>query len=336
MLLTEKPTILAAENVASLTRDDAVLVLLWHLGDVLNSTALLPALASKHGRKLTFATSKSALPIVQNNPYLDKVIVLPFEAPSKLTMADLERMTALSENTFPAGVKVYNLHAPIDVRHFQLHIIQIWARAVGIDDSLKNLKPKYFPETTQLPLKLHYRDYLVLGNGGATGLKRWPIKRWNGLVERVSSRFPELQFLQLGSPDDPRIQNAEDLRGRTTIEESYLLLQGSIGCVTNDSFLGHLAGAAGCQTYVIFGSTSPRHYHPLGSDLVSVFGGDIACNPCQRNWCMLSLGLTTCWAFPSIDEIAAAVETDWENKTGRGATSNIAKSQPDTLHITRS
>ena len=318
--VTEKPTILDSENVASLSREDVVVVLFWHLGDVLNSTALLPALASKHGRKLTFATSKSSVPIVQNHPYLDKVIIFPFEAPPRLGMADLERIATFSASSFPAGVKVYNLHAPIDVRCFQLHSLQIWARAVGIDDSLKNLKPQYFPTTRQLPSKFHYRDYLVLGNGGAITLKYWPIKRWNGLIKRLRSRFPEMQFLQLGSPHDPRIQNVEDLRGQTTIEESYLLLRDSFGCVTNDSFLGHLAGAAGCRAYVVFGSTSPRHYLPLGSDRVLAFGGEIACNPCLRTWCMLSLGLTTCWAFPSVDQIAAAVENNLERRKAHGTT----------------
>ena len=325
-----KPMISNFES-ASVAEGDIVVVMFWHLGDILNATSLLPGLAVKHGRKLTFVTTRTAVPLLENNPHLDKILVFPLDIPDHVTVEHFLTVKNLVDTSFPRGVQVYNLPLPIDLRLEGDHIVQLWARAVGIDSRLENLRPFYAPTKSGTD-RFTGQRYLVLGSGGSISIKHWPMSRWEELVGVLSRKFPDVLRVQLGGKSDQPIPGTEDLRGQTSIAESFHLLKRSLGCITNDSFLGHLAGAAECPAYVIFGSTAPRHFQPLG-DRVQSFGSDLFCKPCLRNWCMLSMGLTTCWAFPSVRVLAEAVEKDLAGKSSPSGNRSISSSSPSTKGI---
>src|SRR5688572_25921941 len=87
-----------------------MLLLFWHLGDVLNSTALLPALRARHGRRLTFVTTRQAVALLRNHPDLDRIRVVDVPVPQRLTHELWRWLAAVHEELFPGHAPVYNLH----------------------------------------------------------------------------------------------------------------------------------------------------------------------------------------------------------------------------------
>jgi heptosyltransferase-2 len=79
---------------------------------------------------------------------------------------------------------------------------------------------------------------------------------------------------------------AHAIAGETTLAEQLALCSLAHVTVTNDSGLGHLAGACGAATVVIFGSTSSAWTAPLGSR-ISVVQRAPVCAPCFQRTCQI-------------------------------------------------
>lgn len=306
----ERPQIISLHKNELADKDDLIFVLLWHLGDVLNATALLPELAAKHQRKLTFVTTRLCVPILANNPYLNKIVVLDIEIPKILSRQDFFRPQALANELFSSNACLYVCHFPIVLQKTKRHLVEIWAQAFGIHRHFSQLKPTYF-STANDQFKDEDDSIFVLGTGGGKNLrwsKYWHPNRWHEFVERFKATFPNIHLMQLGTYEDPLLAGVTDLRGKTTVDESYHILKRAKGCLTHDSFLAHLSAAAECSTFVIFGPTSPTHFRPLGHRDIFPLGGHRYDTRCARSLCVLTLGLAPCFAFPSVEEVCECVQ----------------------------
>lgn len=305
----EGPKLISSHERGSVDKDDVIFVLLWHLGDVLNATALFPELAAKHQRKLTFVTTRPCVPILANNPYLNKIVVLNVEIPKVLSRQDFLRSQAFANELFVSNACRYVCHFPIVLQKTERHLVEIWAQAFGIHKHFSQLKPTYFSSPND-QFNDRYDSIFVLGAGGGKNLrwsKYWHPNRWHEYVERFTATFPNIQLVQLGTYEDPLLTGVTDLRGKTSVDESYRILKHAKGCLTHDSFLAHLAAAAECPTFVIFGPTSPTHFRPLGRDIFPL-GGHRYYTRCARNLCVLTLGLAPCLTFPSVEEVFQCVQ----------------------------
>lgn len=305
-------TILKADQICLLREDAVVVVLLWHLGDVLNVTSLLPSLSQKHGCKITFATSRSCVELLVDHPCIENVVAFDLDLPGAVSLEDFHRTAAIAKSSFKGVSTVYNLHVPFDLSVTKCHIVECWAQVLGLSIDLGSVAPIYAPHA-HVEQKVNYKKYFVLGNGGATKLRHWPLEKFTQFTRLMRQSFPDTHLVQLGGMKDPRIEGVEDLRGKTSFTETYALLKSSRGCLTNDSFLAHLSAVAGCRTYVVYGNTSAVHARPIGKAECVVFGEKLFCSPCYRNRCLLSLGLTSCLAFPSAGEVFTRVMQDLES-----------------------
>ncbi len=305
----DRPRILTADESALLTGHDVVLTLLWHLGDVLNATALLPALTAKHKHSVVFATTRSCIPLLENNPYVKDIVAFDIDVPTTLTFGHFDLVKTLIRRHFWHVETVYNLHIPVYLPAAKSHIVEYWANAIGVAAGLQQLKASYDPDPPN-DLRFPSGKYFILGNGGSSGIKHWRLENWRVFVELMRARFPDLELLQLGSRRDPLIEGATDLRGETSLAGSYCLLSKADGCLSNDSLLCHLSSVSGCRTYVIYGTHDPLLVHPIGKASAATFGGTLPCSPCYRDWCIVSLGLTSCLAHPSVREVFSRVERD--------------------------
>lgn len=301
------PRILRGGETASLTADDVVVALLWHMGDVLNATALLPGLSARHAVPLTFATAECCVPLLEQNPFLKNIVALDVELPTRVRPDDFNRVDTLIKEAIPCVQALYNLHIPLQLRAVHGHIVESWAKAIGIEADLAD--PLYVPEATTTPYS-EPGEYMVLGNGGTSRNKRWGAAQWATFIELMTGRFPQMRLLQLGSSRDQPIDGIEDHRGQTSVAESYRLLKQADACLTNDSFLGHLSAAAGCPTYVVYGPQPSRQFHPRGPARVVAFDGQWHCSPCYHDRCLWSFGLTACLAQVSATTVFARIAED--------------------------
>jgi hypothetical protein len=83
--------------------------------------------------------------------------------------------------------------------------------------------------------------------------KEWGPGRFAAVVQALAADF---NFVQLGSPRDPPLPLALDLRGRTTLREAAAVLSESVCFVGLEGFLTHLARAVECPSVVLFGGRS--------------------------------------------------------------------------------
>jgi ADP-heptose:LPS heptosyltransferase len=285
--------------------DEVIVFLLWHLGDALNATSLLPDLMARHGRKLTFVTTAACVPVLAHHPALARIRVVDRRFPERMTIPLWHELQRSHESLFPGAARVYNLHIPVVLHRMPHHIIERWGEAIGFPKPWTERKAVYHQDPSA-SYERRPNAYCVLGNGGSNRNKHWPQKRWRELVDSLRRHHPGLDLIQLGIQSDPVIEGTLDLRG-TSVDESHHVLRDALGCLTNDSFLAHLAASSRCPTLVLFGPTCPAQFRPLASTTIPL-GGHGYRTPCTRNICRFRSDRSPCLAFPSTRTVLAALE----------------------------
>jgi heptosyltransferase-2 len=145
-------------------------------------------------------------------------------------------------------------------------------------------------------------DYVVFCPGAEYGpAKRWPYFRQ--LSERIGK-----QVVLLGSANDrPAAESipAQNLVGRTTLDEAIRLIAGAEAVVSNDSGLMHVAAALGRPQVALFGSSSPEHTPPASAH-ARVLWLKLECSPCFEREC--PLGHFRCMREISVDRVASELQ----------------------------
>lgn len=122
---------------------------------------------------------------------------------------------------------------------------------------------------TQAILKkfgLDYKKFVTVHDGwdentrikSGKPTKSYPIKKWEILAGKFKTAFPGYSLVQLGgSGNGGNIAAADvNLRGKTSLEEAWMILSAAALHVDTDSGLVHMASAAGTKCAVLFGPTN--------------------------------------------------------------------------------
>ncbi len=113
-------------------------------------------------------------------------------------------------------------------------------------------------------------NYVVFVPGSAHEDKRWPVKRFAELAERISSKF-ELLIVATGtSGESALIEKLKDLSnvpianiaGKTSLSELVVLLKNARLVVSNDTGPGHIAAALGTPLVLMFSWSNPARIAP--------------------------------------------------------------------------
>jgi heptosyltransferase II len=152
--------------------------------------------------------------------------------------------------------------------------------------------------------------YAVLAPGAAYGpAKRWPAERFTQTGRRMAAKGWRL-FACGGGNERAACDEVADgcgavsLAGRTSLPAMAALCAGAHAVVSNDSGMGHLAGAVGATTVVVFGSTSAAWTAPLGAR-VAVAQRPPVCAPCFARTCRIGY---RCLEAVTVGEVIAALE----------------------------
>jgi heptosyltransferase-2 len=256
------------------------------MGDVLRTTALLPALAGEHpGTAVTWITRAESTPLLENNPFVSEVITYGADSLTQLLARRFDRVINLDAGKTSAGLAAL-AQAPrkdgfvLDPLGYVVATnaaAQAWLET-GIDDEVKRRgtatyqarmleilglagrSAGYVFELRTEERAAGERDLARLGldlgrpvvglNTGAGG--RWPLKQWReeGLLELIRRLHGErnVQCVLLGGP-------AEAERNRR--------LQQGAGVPVTDAGchhpVRHFAALTACCDVVVTGDTLAMH-----------------------------------------------------------------------------
>jgi heptosyltransferase-2 len=314
------------------------------IGDVLLTTPLLRALKRRHpDAEIFFVTKRAMAPVVMENPNLMQVIAL--EAGERITDLarrlravgatyglDLHgslRSTALrwlvpcrwagySKRKFArttlisTKINTYGRHVPVPERYFEA--------ARGLDVAPDGGPPEFFlaPAARErvarwlLDHELEGGPIAALAPGAAHATKRWPLRHWQALAERLTRMGYAL--VAVGGPDDrelasqlgPTVINAA---GEFSLQETGACLARASVLVSGDTGVMHIATGVGTRVVALFGPTvEPFGFFPYKSR-ASVVELDLDCRPCSAMGTeRCPLGHHRCLDDILPDQVANAVE----------------------------
>ena len=148
--------------------------------------------------------------------------------------------------------------------------------------------------------------------------KDWPAARYGELAALLLSRDPALRIVVVGGRADAAVGEAIanavpdagrgrllNLCGRTSIAESFALLEKCDLLIANDTGPVHMAAAVGTRCLVLFGPTRPDWTGPYGEGHRIVMR-DLPCQPCLKRRC--PRGDHACLESITAGEVAALAD----------------------------
>jgi heptosyltransferase-2 len=123
--------------------------------------------------------------------------------------------------------------------------------------------------------------------------KRWPPQYFGELASALAAEDNAVWIV--GSAGERAMGDAiraacagaaQNLCGRTTLDQAVVLLSGADMVVTNDSGLMHVAAALDRPMVALYGSSSPEFTPPL-SGRARILKLDVPCSPCFKRTCPL-------------------------------------------------
>jgi ADP-heptose:LPS heptosyltransferase len=278
-----------------------LIVKLAAIGDVLRTTPLLSGLKRKYPEShITWVSSREALPLLQNNPLIDRLLplewpsILPLEVESFDLILGLEKEppgAALTSKIEAREKKGFGLTPQGTV--FPLNRASEYAFRLGLNDDLKfHRNSKTYPELIFEIAELEYRrdEYLLFlspedlsfaqtralqwglhsgsiriglntGAGGVFANKAWTVEGYCGLIEALR-REMNPRILLLGGP-------REGERNRRILEKVGDRVIDT-GC---ENTLGQFAALINLCDLVVTGDTTALHIAiGLRKKVVGIFG----------------------------------------------------------------
>jgi ADP-heptose:LPS heptosyltransferase len=277
-----------------------LIVKLDAMGDVLRTTALLPALAAAHPRAaITWITRRESKPLLERNPYLAEVLTYGEDALVQLETRTFDRVINLDAGKTSAALATTAKATRkdgfvLDPRGY-VQPTNAAARRwleMGVFDDLKRQGTRTYQDLMAEIIDLggHPHGYVLeltdneraaamshlwrlgvdfkrplIGLNTGAG-RRWELKQWRedgyrDLVARLARRH-DAQFVLLGGPEER--ERHERLRQAS----NQLLLDA--GC---DNPVRHFAALVGACDLVVTGDTLAMHLSlALGRRTIVLFG----------------------------------------------------------------
>jgi len=232
-------------------------------GDILMLTALFPALKrlDVELRAVCFSSSP-AKSILEDNPHLDHLIILPDDCPNN--MDDIDNYTASllgkrATHTFSMDYpQWWGWSAPPGLPPVPLnqHMIAYFCQEVGVP-FCDELSVHLTPEMQEWAKR--YSDYILIQTKSShSPYKDWPLQNWHQLCQLLQQKLG-LKIGQLGSSNDPEIPGVEKINA-PCIRHAIAALKASRLFIGLDSVFNHASKAVNKQSIILWGSTNPVAY----------------------------------------------------------------------------
>jgi hypothetical protein len=196
--------------------------------------------------------------------------------------------------TVPEDPRVHRLCDLIGIRHLELtyshpprtHIISAMCAMAGIRGEVE-LYPRIFlsEKEKQAGKRVPGRQIAIQSANFQAHWpvrnKQWPVERFQMVADALKDDF---NLVQLGTPSDPLLQGALDLRGKTTPRQLAGVLAASHVFVGLVGALMHMARAVDCRSVIVFGGREHPSQSGYAANENLYWSG--ACAPCwEANAC---------------------------------------------------
>lgn len=256
------------------------------MGDVLRTTALLPALADRHPHAtITWITRKEARPLLENNPYVTEILAYGEDALLHLKARTFDLVINLDAGKVSAALATVALSAnkvgfilnPDGYVQPTNEAARVWLE-MGVFDDLKRQGKRTYQDMMADIMELSNRPHryvlnltheerergvvslqeqgvdfsrLVIGLNTGAG-RRWQLKQWREdgyleLIDRIARKY-SAQFILLGGPEE------RERHKRLVAQASVPLIDA--GC---DNAVRHFAALVGACHLVVTGDTLAMH-----------------------------------------------------------------------------
>jgi len=269
-----------------------------------------------------YLTKKIFFPVVQSNPFIDKIITIDntidevieqlgrekydqiIDLHKNFRSLGLRRKLGIKSSSFPKlNIQKWMLVNLKINKMPEVHIVDRYFEAVkdiGISNDFEGLD-YFIPEKDKVDIQIlpetHQNGYLAFVIGGKHRTKQLPSEKAIDLCSMID--FP---ILILGGPEDAVEANIIvqsnsnkifNSCGLFNINQSASLVEQAEMVVTNDTGLMHVAAAFHKKTISIWGNTVPHlgmyPYLPKEPEKFSIYEvKNLSCRPCSK------IGFETC------------------------------------------
>ncbi len=309
------------------------------IGDIVLTTPVVRCLKNTFPlAEIHFLTKKKFAQVLAGNPYIDKLH--PFDGNFGAMLAELRNeqfdfVADLHHNLrslrFKLALRCPSATFPkLNLRKWwyvrtkrhsvmpDIHIVDRYFDAVkkiGVKND--NLGLDFFC-TPEPDFHTPFGNYIAIACGATYTTKQIPpqliydLTRSNGynfVLLGDTSDGRRLEALQLPFGD-----NVFNACGKTTLNQSALMVKNADAVITSDTGLMHIAAALGKKTVAVWGNTTPQlgmypyiPQHP--ANFVNIETAGLPCRPCSKlGYDKCPKGHLNCLKSITADEIAAALE----------------------------
>ena len=229
------------------------------LGDTLCATPTIRKLYNSYDKKISVITNIPEL--FQNNPYVENVFDGSVDREPLKEIYDIYETFDITYK--PNGV--VNKHNAMDIRQFH-------AVSLGFMLNKEEMSLDYIPTNECLIPDLPNK-YVLIHTVQNWNSRTWSLNNWKLLTKLLNEKGISIISVgkdasELGGSNvdkpvfDFEIENGLNLVNKTTLDETWHLIQNSICFVTMDSGLLHLAGTTDAEIIQIGSSINPEFRSP--------------------------------------------------------------------------
>jgi len=228
------------------------------LGDTLAVTPTLRKLYQTYGKKISIATHHPEL--FKNNPYVDNVFV----DINNFILNEYETFISFNVGYHPNGV-CYK-HNAMDIRQF--HAVNL-----GFMLTKDEMSMDYFPDDIE-PIENLPEKYVLIHPVQNWNSRTWDAKKWQMLTKILNEKGIAVVSVgkdssELGGSnvDKPvfnfNIDLGLNLMNKTSLSQTWHLINKSMCFITMDSGLLHLAGTTDVEIIQLGSSINPEFRSPI-------------------------------------------------------------------------
>lgn len=318
------------------------------IGDIVLTTPVIRNLKTQvEGAEIHYLTKKAFLPVLEENPYIDKIHLLDNDLQKvidKLKAVDIDFIIDLHHNlrSFRVKLMLNKVAFSVSKLNFQkwmmvnlkinrlpdMHIVDRYMETLGMFNVKNDMRGLDFFIRSENEMDIHWlpaqfhKGFIVVVAGAKHNTKQLPENRLTDLIKKVN--YP---VLLLGGKEDmergERIsravgENCINLCGVLSIQQSASYVKQARLIITHDTGMMHIASAFGKTILSVWGNTIPEFgmYPYLSGENSQIFEiKNLRCRPCSKiGYEKCPLKHFKCMNLIDLDAIAAKAAGVLENR----------------------